>query len=226
MAIILSIETSASACSVALHNKGQLIHTIEVSEQQAHAAKLAVLIEELLKSTGVPKSQLQAVAISSGPGSYTGLRIGTSMAKGICMGLNIPLINVPTLLCLAHHVSSFHKSDFYCPMIDARRMEVYAQVFDKDLNQVGATEALIIDENSFGELLGMHKVLFFGDGAEKCKTVIRNPNADFVDGIYPTASFVGQVAWREYTAKRFADLVEFTPFYLKEFVAKKAQPIF
>jgi tRNA threonylcarbamoyladenosine biosynthesis protein TsaB len=227
MAIVLSIETSASACSVALHNKEELIHTIEVTEAQAHAAKLAVLIEELLNVSGVAKSQLQAVAISSGPGSYTGLRIGTSMAKGICMGLNIPLITVPTLFALAHHVCrSHHKPTYFCPMIDARRMEVYARVFDNTLNPITATEAKIIDEHSFNELLDRQSVLFFGDGAGKCKKVIQHPNAAFIDGIYPKASFVGVVAWQEFSANRFADLVEFTPFYLKEFVAKKAQPIF
>jgi tRNA threonylcarbamoyladenosine biosynthesis protein TsaB len=226
MAIILSIETSASACSVALHNKGELIDTIEISEPQAHAAKLALLVEELLKLTSVEKKQLEAVAISSGPGSYTGLRIGTSMAKGICMGLNIPLINVATLLSLAHHVSRSHKLKLLCPMIDARRMEVYTQLFDADLKPVTATEAIVVEENSFRELLESHQVLFFGDGSEKCKTVLRHANAEFQDGIYPSASFIGEVAWQKFKTKEFADLIEFTPFYLKEFVAKKAQPIF
>lgn len=226
MAIILSIETSASACSVALHSKGELINTLEISAPQAHAAKLALLTNELIEQASIKKSQLEAVAVSSGPGSYTGLRIGASMAKGICMGLNIPLIDVPTLLSLAHHVSHSHKRRFLCPMIDARRMEVYAQVFDPDLNIIKSTEAVVVDENSFSELLGSQPVLFFGDGSEKCKTVLRHSNAGFLDGIRPSASYLGPVAWQKFGEKYFANLLEFTPFYLKEFVAKKGQPVF
>lgn len=224
--MILSIETSATACSVALHNQGQLVHTIEITEAQAHASKLAVIIDQLLNKSGVLRDQLQAIAISAGPGSYTGLRIGTSMAKGICMGLNIPLISVPTLLSMARHVSQRAQGQFLCPMIDARRMEVYCQVFDSNVKHLTAAEAVIVDEHAFRELLDKHNVLFFGDAAAKCKSVITHPNAEFVDGIYPQALFVGEVAWTEFQNNRFADLVEFTPFYLKEFVAKKAQPFF
>lgn len=226
MAIILSIETSASACSVALHEKETLIHTIEIAEPQAHAARLAPLIDELLKTSKISKGQLKAVAISSGPGSYTGLRIGTSTAKGLCMGLSIPLINIPTLLSMTYHVSQSQKDVLLCPMIDARRMEVYCEIFDSDLKAVRPTEAVIVEEGSFNELLQSQKVLFFGDGAEKCKKVIQHANAEFVDGIYPKASFVGAVAWNEFNRNNFTDLIDFTPFYLKEFVAKKAQPIF
>jgi tRNA threonylcarbamoyladenosine biosynthesis protein TsaB len=227
MALILSIETSASICSTALHSDGQLIDTIEASEPQTHAAKLAVSIEELLKRNSLPINKVEAVAVSSGPGSYTGLRIGTSVAKGICMGLNIPLIDIPTLFFLADHVShTYNSGAFFCPMIDARRMEVYAQVFDSKLNEVTKTEALVIDENSFRELLDRQPVLFFGDGAEKCKDVIRHKHALFVDGIFPKAAWMGSVAEQKFKNRQFADLTEFTPFYLKEFVAKKAQPIF
>ena len=226
MAIILSIETSASACSVALHEKEKLLHAIEIAEPQAHAARLATLIEELLKVTKISRDLIKAVAISSGPGSYTGLRIGTSMAKGLCMGLAVPLINVPTLLSMAHHVSQTQEGALFCPMIDARRMEVYCEILDANLEAVRLTEAVIVEEGSFNELLESQKVLFFGDGAEKCKKVVQHANAVFLDGIYPKASFVGAVAWNKFTKNDFADLVEFTPFYLKEFVAKKAQPIF
>jgi tRNA threonylcarbamoyladenosine biosynthesis protein TsaB len=226
MAIILSIETSASACSVAVHKEERLLYTIEIAEPQAHAAKLAVLVEDVLEKSGVAKEHLQAVAVSSGPGSYTGLRIGTSLAKGLCMGLNIPLINVPTLLSMASHVSLSANGKHLCPMIDARRMEVYSQVFDSKAKPVSSTEAIVVDESSFRELLDSHQVLFFGDGSAKCKKVLNHPNAEFVDGIYPRASYVGVVASHEFKAQRFADLVEFAPFYLKEFVAKKAQPIF
>ncbi|HEY0744986.1 MAG TPA: tRNA (adenosine(37)-N6)-threonylcarbamoyltransferase complex dimerization subunit type 1 TsaB [Chryseosolibacter sp.] len=226
MALILSLETSASACSVALHKKGQLVYTIEIAEPQAHAGKLAVLIDELLKIVSISPQDLKAVAVSAGPGSYTGLRIGTSVAKGLCMGLGIPLLGIPTLLSMAHHVSQATDDKFLCPLIDARRMEVYAQIFDNQLNPINNTEAIVVDSNSFRELLDRQHVLFFGDGAEKCKGVINHPNASFADGVYPKASFIGAIAWQEFEANRFADLVEFTPFYLKEFVAKKAQPIF
>lgn len=226
MALILSIETSASACSVALHKEGQLVHTIEIAEPQAHAGKLAVLIQELLKATSISPKDLTAVAVSAGPGSYTGLRIGTSVAKGLCLGLQIPLITIPTLLSMAHHVNQVSKDKFLCPLIDARRMEVYTQIFDNHLTPVNDTEAVVVDSNSFRELLDTQQVLFFGDGAEKCKSVINHPNAGFVDDVHPKAVFIGAVAWHDFKANRFADLVEFTPFYLKEFVAKKAQPIF
>lgn len=224
--MILSIETSAAACSVALHNQGRLVDMIQISEPQAHAAKLAVLIDQLLRINKVTKQQLLAVAISSGPGSYTGLRIGTSMAKGVCLGLNIPLINVPTLRSMAHHVFQESKGAYLCPMVDARRMEVYCQVFDNDLEPVNAAEPVIVDTDSFRELLHQQKVLFFGDGAAKCKSVIIHENAEFVDGVYPKASLVGEVAWEEFQKSSFADLIEFTPFYLKEFVAKKAKTAF
>ncbi len=226
MALILSIETSASACSVALHSGGQLLHEIEVAEQQAHAARLAVLVQQMFKATSISAKELAAIAVSSGPGSYTGLRIGTSVAKGLCMGLEIPLISVETLTAMAYHLSGADQSAFLCPMIDARRMEVYAQMFDGNANAVSATEAIIIDKDSFHELLERQPVLFFGDGAGKCKDVIRHRNAQFVDGLYPKASFVGAVAWQHFQNRNFADLVAFTPFYLKEFVAKKAQPVF
>jgi tRNA threonylcarbamoyladenosine biosynthesis protein TsaB len=226
MAVILSIETSASACSVAVHKQGELIHTIEIEEPQAHAAKVAVSIRELLKYSSITTNDLEAVAVSSGPGSYTGLRIGTSVAKGLCFGLNIPLISVPTLVALTRHVSRSHQGKCFCPLIDARRMEVYTQVFDSNGNALSDTEALIIEETSFNELLDRQPVLFFGDGAEKCKSVINHSNAEFVDGVYPKATFVGWVAEQNFLEKKFADLVNFTPFYLKEFVAKKAQPIF
>jgi tRNA threonylcarbamoyladenosine biosynthesis protein TsaB len=226
MALILSIETSARACSVAIHKDADLIHTIEVAEPQAHAAKIAVSINALLNEASLTTKHLHAVAVSSGPGSYTGLRIGTSVAKGLCFGLNIPLISVPTLQALAHHVSRSYKGKFLCPMIDARRMEVYTQVFDSHLNAGTDTEALIVDQTSFQELLDRQSVLFFGDGSEKCKAVINHPNAEFIEGVYPKATFVGWLAHQKFREKNFADLVNFTPFYLKEFAAKKAQPIF
>jgi tRNA threonylcarbamoyladenosine biosynthesis protein TsaB len=226
MSLILSIETSAALCSVAIHKDGQLIDTEEVNEPQAHAAKCAVSIHQIFAKNSIQAADLNAVAISSGPGSYTGLRIGTSVAKGLCFGLNIPLINIPTLDFLAHQVSLKHKDGILCPMIDARRMEVYTQLFDNELNPLTDTEAIIIDQNSFTELLAKQKVLFFGDGSAKCKETLTHVNAVFVDQIYPRAQFMGSIAQRKFELKHFADLADFTPFYLKEFIAKKAQPVF
>jgi tRNA threonylcarbamoyladenosine biosynthesis protein TsaB len=228
MALILSLETSATACSVALHEDGKTVKTLEVHEGQAHAAKLAVLIDEIFKETQTEIAGLKAVAVSAGPGSYTGLRIGTSTAKGICFALSIPLIAINTLESLAFQVLQQHtlNKGLLCPMIDARRMEVYCQVMDLQLSVVRPVQAEIVDETSFNELLKDNEVFFFGDGAEKCKTVINDKNAFFIEGIAPAASAVGGLAFSKFEQKQFEDLMTFTPFYLKEFVAKKAQSIF
>lgn len=227
MALILSIETSASACSVALHEEGKLLRSLEVTEGQAHAARLAALIQNVFLETGRDKGQLKAIAVSSGPGSYTGLRIGVSTAKGLCFGLNIPLIAIPTLRTLAFvGKEKLQSAEFFCPMIDAKRMEVYAEVYDNELNVIRAVEPVLVDASSFQELLLSGKVLFFGDGAKKCKNVISHPNAVFLDDVYPKAEFLGELAWLKFKKSEFENLIAFTPFYLKDFVAKKAQPFF
>jgi tRNA threonylcarbamoyladenosine biosynthesis protein TsaB len=227
MALILSLETSGTTCSVALHRDGSLINTIEILEAQAHASKLAVIIKEIFSNSSTNIQDLQAVAISSGPGSYTGLRIGTSTAKGICYALNIPLIAANTLDLLIFQVSDAMLTDEYlCPMIDAKRMEVYCQVRSLQLQIVRPISAMTIDETSFSELLKDHKMLFFGDGAEKCKNIIKHDNAGFMEGIYPKASALGQLAFSKFQKKEVEDLANFTPLYLKEFVAKKAHPVF
>jgi tRNA threonylcarbamoyladenosine biosynthesis protein TsaB len=228
MALILSLETSASSCSVALHENGTLLRSLEISQSQAHAEKLAVLISEVLKEQNILPAALNAVAVSSGPGSYTGLRIGASTAKGLCFGLNIPLIAVPTLQFLAYQVANTHKlqNSLLCSMIDARRLEVYCEVYDLSLAIIQPVHARIIDGNSFGELLDTKEMLFFGDGAEKCKPVIKHRNARFLDNIYPTASPLGSMAYLKFQNNEIEDLVNFTPFYLKDFVAKKAASVF
>lgn len=228
MALILSLETSASSCAVALHHEKALVSTLEVNQPQAHASKLAVLIHDVFKETGFHIRQLNAVAVSAGPGSYTGLRIGTSTAKGICYAYNIPLIAVNTLDVLAVSFLEQHKGKkgLLCPMIDAKRMEVYCQVVDAGLNVVQAVEAKVIDEASFNELLKDHEMFFFGDGAAKCSAVITHSNAVFVDHIRPEASMLGRMASEKFEKKKFEDLVAFTPFYLKDFVAKKAGSVF
>jgi len=226
MAIILSLETSTDVCSVALHHNGLLIEQKIIREPQAHAAKLAPLIEDLVKISKFTFSDLNAVAVSSGPGSYTGLRIGTSTAKGICFAKNIPLIAVPTLEVLAcAAVDRISNDDLICAMLDARRMEVYEQVYSKSLIPVSQVEAKVIESDSFSELLIGRKVFFVGNGAEKCKPVINHPNAFFVDDIIPLASVLGSLAEKRFAIGKFEDLSAFEPFYLKQFEAKKAKSL-
>ncbi|HYG03529.1 MAG TPA: tRNA (adenosine(37)-N6)-threonylcarbamoyltransferase complex dimerization subunit type 1 TsaB [Chryseosolibacter sp.] len=226
MALILSLETSTDVCSVALHDNGDLLKELSLHEPKAHAARLAPLIDELLRSQQTKISKLQAVAVSSGPGSYTGLRIGTSTAKGICFALNIPLIAVPTLELLAFSVKSANLSDLLCPMIDARRMEVYCAVYDNRLELIRPVQALEVDESSFSELLNDKRVLFFGNGAAKSVAALNSPNAVLVENITPSASKLGIVATQKFKDRKFEDLVDFAPFYLKEFEAKKAKSLF
>jgi tRNA threonylcarbamoyladenosine biosynthesis protein TsaB len=226
MSLVLSLETSTDVCSVALHDKNVLLKHVSIDEPQAHASRLAPLIRDLLNATGVKPSSLNAVAVSSGPGSYTGLRIGASTAKGLCYALRIPVIAIPTLNVIAHQAAEFaHAGELLCPMIDARRMEVYCQIFDKDLNASSEVEARIIDESAFAELLETKQLLFVGNGAAKCKEVITHPSARFIDNVRPSAVSVGELAWSKFLNLEFEDLNAFKPFYLKEFVAKKAQPL-
>jgi tRNA threonylcarbamoyladenosine biosynthesis protein TsaB len=226
MALILSLETSTDVCSVAIHNEGTLLHEKIIREPQAHAAKLAPLIQETLRDTNIQISQLSAVAITSGPGSYTGLRIGTSTAKGICYAANVPLIAIPTLEVLAFQArQQADSNDLLCPMIDARRMEVYCQVFDRHLNAISRVDARVIDGTSFAELFAVHNVLFFGNGSEKCRPVLISERARFIENIVPLASALGVIAAQKLKNGSLENLENFIPFYLKDFVAKKAQPL-
>ncbi len=222
MSAILSLETSADVCSVALHKDRQLLATRVLHEPQAHAAKLAPLITEVLSDAGFVIGELEAVAVSAGPGSYTGLRIGTSTAKGLCYALNIPLIAIGTLDLLAYQGQSLNATGaLLCPMIDARRMEVYCMVTDPALNVIEPVTAKVIDSASFAELLEQHSVLFFGNGAAKCREVIRHPNTVFADDIHPMANRLGEMAHAKFASGAFENLVQFRPQYLKEFVARK-----
>jgi tRNA threonylcarbamoyladenosine biosynthesis protein TsaB len=226
MAHILSLETSTDVCSVALHHDRNLIKEAAIVRPQAHASELAPMIQRLCTEAEIKVNALDAVAISAGPGSYTGLRIGTSTAKGICYSLDIPLITLPTLDLLAFQATPNNPEFFLlCPMIDARRMEVYCKILDADLQTLSPVEARVIDHESFRELLQTRKMLFFGNGAEKCKSVLKHENAFFVDGISPLASALGVLAFEKYRTKNFEDLENFKPLYLKEFIAKKAQPL-
>ena len=227
MPILLSLETSTDVCSVALHDNQILLGEAVIREPQAHASMLAPLIEKIISEANVSMGQIQAVAIASGPGSYTGLRIGTSTAKGLCLALDIPLIAIGTLELLAYQGSRVnHLNALLCPMIDARRMEVYCQVTDAKLEIVRPVSATVVEPGSFEELLEQSPVLFFGNGSGKCREVITHSNAFFVDGVYPLASALGELALKKFNSGETENLVDFKPFYLKDFVAKKAQPRF
>lgn len=222
MSLILSIETSAKICSVAIHNQGNLVTTKEIHIEHSHASKLAVLIDEIIRESSVEVKQVAAVAVSSGPGSYTGLRIGTSTAKGLCYAWDVPLISLGSLELLAHQMNAENPSRGYlCPMIDARRMEVYCEVFDAYLNVVKPIEAKVIESGSFAELLDRHEIIFFGDGSDKCREQIMHPNATFVSGVYAAASGMGVPAYRKFQRQAFENVSDFEPRYLKEFMIKK-----
>ncbi|MDD2513581.1 MAG: tRNA (adenosine(37)-N6)-threonylcarbamoyltransferase complex dimerization subunit type 1 TsaB [Proteiniphilum sp.] len=220
MCTILSIETATPACSCALSRDGELLLSREDFRGQSHATLLGVFVEEIMTHVRHEGLALDAIAVSSGPGSYTGLRIGVSEAKGLSYGLGIPLIAIPTPLIMAAMVAErAGEDDLLCPMIDARRMEVYATFFTPSLSTVRATAADIVDEESYLDLLSRHKVLFFGNGAEKCRPVITHPHALFAEDIHPLASAMIPLAEKAWEEKRFVDTAYFEPFYLKEFVA-------
>jgi tRNA threonylcarbamoyladenosine biosynthesis protein TsaB len=222
--VILSLETSTDVCSVALYDNRRVLSSIALREPQAHASKLGPLIERAMRESHTSLKDLRAVAITNGPGSYTGLRIGTSTAKGLCYALDIPLISVGTLELLAFQGSAHNAGNaLLCPMIDARRMEVYCLIADGALNILEPPSATVVDHNSFAELLSEHRVLFFGNGASKCREVIVHPNAIFVDDIFPAAASLAEMADKKYAAHEFEDLVGFKPFYLKEFAVKKSR---
>ncbi len=220
MAIIISIETSTSVCSTAFHENGHLLASKEFYIPQAAASQLALQISELFSETKTSKRDINAVAVSSGPGSYTGLRIGVAMAKGLCYGLDIPMIAIESLAVLAHAVPPEPSVDLLCPMIDARRMEVYCCLYDQSMKAKSPIEAKVIDSSSFIEELSTSKVAFFGDGSAKCRDVITHPNASFIENLYPIARNMGAAAYDRFQKGKFVDVASFEPFYLKEFVAK------
>ena len=215
MEIIILIETSTSLCSVALAEDGAVTAYRESSAPKAHASLTAVFVQEVLQERGVTLSDCDAVCVSKGPGSYTGLRVGVSTAKGLCFGSGRPLLAVGTLDTLVAQAEGEYK--YIIPMIDARRMEVYACVFENGA-QITETEPVIVDENSFAEYLEQGPCLFIGDGAGKCADVIKHPNAQFCQ-CNPKASAMLSPAMNALNEKRFEDVAYFEPFYLKEFVA-------
>ncbi len=224
MPIILSIETSTKACSAAIHQDGKLLSVSELYNEKSSSGMLTTLIEHVVKTASLTLQEIDAVAVAKGPGSYTGLRIGVSTAKGLCFTLEKPLIAINTLEAMAYSmfdVKSTNFSTLLVPMLDARRMEVYCAVYKADtLEVIEPTQAKIIDETSFADLLEKHKIIFFGDGAEKCRATLgANPNAVFLNQtIFPSAKSIGALATRAFELQPFENVADFEPFYLKEFV--------
>ncbi len=217
MAVILCIETSTTNCSVAIAVDGKINAIREENNQQySHAEKLHVFIEEVLKEANLDKNQLNAVAVSKGPGSYTGLRIGVSAAKGLCFALDIPLISSLTLEVLAQQVQD--EDCYIIPLLDARRMEVYSAVFNSEKKQIRETKAEILDENSFLEYLKVRKTIFTGDGSHKFETLCIHKNAIFYKDGIPSAADMVIMAEAKYKINDTEDVAYFEPFYLKEFV--------
>ena len=229
MSCILNIETSTSVCSVAVSNDAECIFNKEDHSGPNHAVKLGVFVDEALSFIDNHAIPLDYVAVSSGPGSYTGLRIGVSMAKGICYARDVKLIGVPTLelLCvpvLLHH-EEIEDNALLVPMLDARRMEVYAEVFDRALRPVRDIHSDIVDEETYREYLDKGPVYFFGNGAAKCMKAINHPNAHLIEDVEPLARNMYPLAAKRVAQEKFEDVAYFVPFYLKDFVAKKPKKL-
>jgi tRNA threonylcarbamoyladenosine biosynthesis protein TsaB len=223
--LILGIETSTKICSVALHDSGNLLGEIILTTEKAHAEMLTVSISALFEQCKITGSSLAAIALSEGPGSYTGLRIGSSTAKGLCFAYDLPLIALPTLSAMsAAYSEQIWQNDFlFIPMIDARRSEVFAQVFDFSQNALTSPDSVVVDENSFENYLQDKKAVFFGDGALKCQKIIKHPNALFAPDFIFSARMLGKTAFQYFLQKKFADTAYFEPFYLKEYQAVKSK---
>lgn len=233
MSCILHIETSTDVCSVAVSEDAQVIFEQENRDGQNHATLLAPFVRDALSFADSHAIPVDAVAVSSGPGSYTGLRIGVSEAKGVAYGLGIPLIEVPTLKLMCVPLLLYREDliapaadgpeVLLCPMIDARRMEVYAAVYNRALRPVREAQADIVTADTYREFLDKHIVYFFGNGSAKCKDVITHPNARFVDDIVPLAKHMAPLAEMAHARGEFVDTAYFEPFYLKEFQATVAK---
>ena len=222
MAFILNIETSTDVCSVALTHEGEVVDHHENYDGRTHATLLSAFIQDALKYVRSREIKLDAVAVSIGPGSYTGLRIGLSEAKGLAFGLGLPLIGINTLKLLttsAMFKEFFDDDELFVPMIDARRMEVYTAVYNSALEAVVEPQPMIIDENSFSDLLVDHKLVLFGNGADKVKKVISHSNAVFLPDIKPVALDMAVLSEMSFRKKDFIDVAYSTPLYLKEFQA-------
>ncbi|WP_460189637.1 tRNA (adenosine(37)-N6)-threonylcarbamoyltransferase complex dimerization subunit type 1 TsaB [Urechidicola sp. KH5] len=217
MGLILNIETATKNCSVSLADKGKLLALKELNDgNYSHAEKLHVFIKDVLEQANTSFSNLDAIAVSKGPGSYTGLRIGVSAAKGLCFALDIPLIAAQTLETLAKQLQP--KTDYIVPMLDARRLEVYSAVYNSKFELIRAIEAQVLGATSFDEYLNKGSISFIGDGVSKTKDIIRNENANYIEGCLPSAKEMAQHSYDKYCAKQFENSAYFEPFYLKDFV--------
>jgi len=223
MALLLHIETSTTMCSVAISENESLIACKELNQGYTHAENLHVFIQDLINENKLQTKNLSAIVVSKGPGSYTGLRIGVSAAKGLAYALKIPLISVDTLQVMAAQAKQTIAADaFFCPMLDARRMEVYTAVYDSKLERKQEIQALIVDENSIQQFSKFQKIYFFGDGMPKCKEVLSQlKNANFIDAIVPSAKHMATLAFEKFQNRVFEDVAYFEPFYLKDFLILK-----
>lgn len=229
--VILYIETATDICSVAVSQGEELLALVESGAERSHATLLNRFIREACATAGKDLKQVDAIAVSKGPGSYTGLRIGVSTAKGLAYALNKPLLSCGTIESMAHSalqrpevqnlIEQYGNQLLLCPMLDARRMEVYTAFFSPDCEEKREVRAVIIEENSFEDLLEKHQICFFGNGAEKCMELISSPNAHFMDGLNPSSAAMMTPALRSFQLSKFEDVAYFEPFYLKDFVATK-----
>lgn len=221
MAIILNLETATTNCSVSIAKNGNVMTLREHNAPNySHSEQLHVFIEEVVQKASLTMKDIHAIAVSKGPGSYTGLRIGVSSAKGLCYALDIPLISVATLRSLAYQGRG-DAYDFIIPLLDARRMEVYSAVYGSHLNEIRETKAEIIDENSFSEYTQKGKVLLLGSGAQKCREFLKHPNVNYDIEAIPSANDMANLSFEKYQKKNFEDLAYFEPFYLKDFILQK-----
>ena len=230
MACILHIETSTNACSVAVSENGQCIHEeTQHGERGAGAEQLGRMVDEALSFTDSHAIPFDAVSVSCGPGSYTGLRIGVSMAKGICYGRDLKLIAVPTLELMCVPVllreTITENNALLCPMIDARRMEVYSALYDRSLKEVREVKADVVTAETYKQWLDERPIYFFGNGAQKCMETLNHPNAHYIDGIEPLAKWMMPLAEKRFLNEQFEDVAYFVPFYLKDFVAIKPKKL-
>lgn len=221
MGTILNLETATTNCSVSVAKNGRLLALKEHDTPgYSHSEQLHVFIEDVLKEGKSAFSDLDAIAVSKGPGSYTGLRIGVSAAKGLCFALDIPLISIATLESMAYQVDS-EKIDFIIPVLDARRMEVYSAIYDKNFIEVRETKAEIIQEDSFQEYAQRGKVIVLGSGAEKCKSMLTHKNFSYDTSVVPSSREMGALSYQKCMNKEFEDVAYFEPFYLKDFILQK-----
>jgi len=226
--MILNIDTTTNICSVALSNDGVIIDVIETDKEMSHSSMLSVFIEDILKKNSLKPQDLSAIAVSGGPGSYTGLRIGTSTAKGLCFGLEIPLIAVSTLESMAYStIKEFGiKKALVLPMIDARRMEVYTLAMDCECNIVKDVYSLVVEQNSFEDLLEKYDEIYIcGNGADKCKTIINDARVKYIENRITSAKSMVELSYKRFINNQYEDLAYYEPFYLKAFVAIKSKQL-